>query len=237
MSVVNFKKLKEVSQKARETHLVDLGKYIDKKLEGLIVPIRVKSIEECIQLKKDFKPRGEKLTIEYKPFTRMPKSFRQMYMESDDYRKGITESTYFQVCKLDSDENAIERNKYRERLFNILIHFDMDYKTDDGLSLWEDAGLAKNNYDGLINIFSDIIKYEEHLDILDLVIDQVKNGNTDENSISSIVFQYGIRKTIEAIEDEEERKAFIENYTKLISEAQERLKNISEQKEEEKVDE
>jgi hypothetical protein len=220
---VNFKKLKQVAEKAKETHLIDLGKFVDKKLDEVIVPIRVKSIEECINFKNEFKLKKEKVSIEYKPFTRMPKAFRQMYMESEDYRKGQTENTYFQVCKLSEDETKIERRKYRERLFNILIHFDMDYKTEEGKTLWEDAELKPNDYDGLVDIFSDIIKYEVHLDILDLVIDQLKNGVHDENTISAVVFNYGIRKTIDAIEDEGEKKEFIYNYTKMIEDAQKRL--------------
>lgn len=225
MAVVSFRKLKEVSEKAKETHFVDLGKYVDKKLEGVIVPVRVKSIEETIKLKNDFKLKMGKLTIKYKPFTRMSKDFRKMYMESEDYVKGKTENTYFQICEVDKDEVAIERKKYRERLFNILLHFDMEYKTEEGKTLWEDAGLQKNDYDGLVTIFSDIIKFDVHLDILDLVIDQLKNGITDENMISAVVFNYGIRKTIDSIEDEEERKLFIENYNKMIEGAQKRLED------------
>ncbi|MGL4999676.1 MAG: hypothetical protein ACRC5T_11965, partial [Cetobacterium sp.] len=75
---VNFKKLKQVAEKAKETHLIDLGKFVDKKLDGVIVPIRVKSIEECINFKNEFKLKKEKLTIEYKPFTRLSKAFRKM---------------------------------------------------------------------------------------------------------------------------------------------------------------
>lgn len=223
MAVVSFKKLKEASEKAKETHLVDLGKYIDKKLDGVIVPVRVKSIEEVIKLKSDFKLKMEKLTIKYKPFNRLPKEFRKMYMESGDYIKGKTENTYFQICEINKDEVNIDRKKYRERLFNILLHFDMEYITEEGKTLWEDAGLQKNDYDGLVTIFSDIIKFDIHLDILDLVIDQLKNGITDENMISAVVFNYGIKKTIDSIEDEEDRKEFIDNYNKLIESAQKRI--------------
>ena len=219
MAVVSFKKLKEVSEKAKETHLIDLGKLVDKKLEGVIIPVRVKSIEEVINMKNDYKLKTDKLTIKYKPFNRLPKEFRKMYMESGDYMKGKTENTYFQICEVNKDEANIERKKYRERLFNILIHFDMEYKTEEGKTLWEDAGLTKNDYDGLITIFSDIIKFDIHLDILDLIIDQIKNGVTDEAVLSSLVFSYGIRKVVDSIEDETEKKEFVENYNKMLDEA------------------
>lgn len=224
MSVISLKKLKEISNKAKETYLLDLGKFLDKNLEGISLPIKVKSLEETMAIKSNYKLDKEELTVEYKPFRRMPKSFRDMYMKSENYRKGVTENTYFQLCKHSEDENKIERNKYRERLFNVLIHIDMDYTVEESnLSMWEDAGLEKGDYNGLINIFSDIIKYEKHLDILDLVIDKLKSGITDDTTILASIYRYGVEKTIESIEDETERKIFIENYNKMIEEAQKNL--------------
>lgn len=233
MAVVSFKKLKEVAEKAKETHLIDLGKYMDKKLEDVVIPVRVKSIEECIKLKNEYKLKNDKLTIKHIPFSRASKAFKKMYMESEDYVKGKTESTYFQICEVDKDETTIERKAYRERLFNILLHFDMDYKTEEGITMWEDAGLKVNDYDGLVTIFSDIIKFDVHLDILDLVIDQLKNGITDEATLSAVVFNFGMRKTIDAIEDEAERQEFIDNYNELVKGAQKRLAEKLKETEEE----
>lgn len=219
MAIVSFKKLKDIAEKSKETHLIDLGKFVDSKLEGVIIPIRVKSIEEAIALKDKYKVVDNNMTIEYKPFNRLSKKFRTFYMDSDNYRKGVTENTYFQICKLNEDENNIKRKQYRDRLFNILIHFDMEYKTEDGKTLWEDAELDKNDYNGLINIFSDIIKFDIHLDILDIVIEQLKNGVVDDVTISSMIFQYGIKKQIDSIEDEVEKKEFIENYNLMLEQA------------------
>lgn len=224
MSVISLNKLKEISTKSKETYFLDLGKFIDKTLEGISLPIKVKSLEETMTIKSEYELNQDKLTVEYKPFMRMPKSFRDMYMKTDEYRKGSTENTYFQICKLSQDENKIEKNKYRERLFNILIHIDMDYILEDSkLSMWEDAGLKKGDYNGLVDLFSGIIKYEKHLDIFDLVIDKLKSGITDESLILASIFEYGVRKTIESIEDETERKLFIENYSNMIEQAQKNL--------------
>ena len=206
MAIVNFKKLKEVAEKSKETHLIDLGKYVDKKLEGIIIPIKVKSIEECIDFKNKFKLKKEKLTIKYKPFTRMPKDFRQMYMESDDYQRGKTENTYFQVLEVSKDETTIEKKKYRQRLFNILVHFDMEYKTDEGVSLWEDASIPKDDYDALVDIFSDIIKYEIHLDKLDLVIDKIKSGIINEDELTSSIAMMDLKHYLDTNFDTEEDK-------------------------------
>lgn len=231
MSVISLSKLKEISSKSKETYLLDLGKFLDKTLEGISLPIKVKSLEETMAIRSKYNLQKENLTIEYKPFIRMPKSFRDMYMKTEGYRKGSTENTYFQICKLSEDENKIERNKYRERLFNILIHLDMDYIVEEtGKTMWEDAGLKVGDYNGLVDIFSGIIKYEKHLDILDIVIDKLKSGITDDTMIIASIYRYGVEKTIESIEDETERKIFIENYNHMIEEAQ---KNLNKDKEEE----
>ncbi|MGL6167446.1 MAG: hypothetical protein ACRC0Y_04065 [Fusobacteriaceae bacterium] len=233
MSIVNFKKLKEVSLKSKETHLIDLGKYIDKKLEGVIIPIRVKSIEECIDLKNEFKLKKEKLTIKYKPFTRMTKDFKQMYMESDEYKRGQTENTYFQILEVSKDESTIEKKKYRQRLFNILVHFDMDYLTEEGKNLWEDAGLNKHNYDGLVDIFSDIIKYEIHLDKLDLVIDKIKSGIIDEETLTQSIAMMDLRNYLDTNYDNEEDK--VQAFKDLVeasvkaNEAKEEKENLGEE--------
>ncbi|MGL6185536.1 MAG: hypothetical protein ACRC1T_09190 [Clostridium chrysemydis] len=229
---VSFKRLKEIAEKAKETHLIDFEKLVDKRLKGLIVPVRVKSIEECIKLKREFKLKNSKMTIEHKPFSRMPKAFRTMYMEDEAYRKGQTEVTYFQLCRLDVDESKISTVQHRERIFNIVIHFDMEYKTEDGKNLWEECGIAKDDYNGLVNIFSDIMVFPVHLDIMDLIIDQIKNGVTNETSLSAVVFNYGIRKTIDSIEDEGEREQFIKNYTKMVEDAQKRIETSMKELEE-----
>lgn len=224
MSVISLSKIKEISNKSKETYFLDLGKFIDKNLEGISLPIKVKSLEETMSIKSNYDLSKEKLTVEYKPFIRMPKSFRDMYMKTEGYRKGSTENTFFQICKLSEDENKIERNKYRERLFNILIHIDMDYILEESkISMWEDAGLKKGDYNGLVDIFSDIIKYEKHLDIFDLVIDKLKSGITDEATILASIFEYGVRKTIDSIEDETEKKIFIEQYTNMVQQLQSNL--------------
>lgn len=80
--------------------------------------------------------------------------------------------------------------------------------------------LKKNDYDGLINIFSDIIIYDNHLDILDLVIDQIKNGNVEEHEINIVIYQYKLRKIVEGFETEEEKKTFIDSYNEQVKEAQ-----------------
>ncbi|MGL5962554.1 MAG: hypothetical protein ACRCZ0_11495 [Cetobacterium sp.] len=206
MAIVDFKRLKEASKTAKDTHLIDLGKYIDKALEGIILPIRVKSIEEGIKLKQAYKEKSGKLTIEYKSFSRTPKAFREMYMKTDDYRRGVTETTYFQFCRVDTDNVNIEVADYRDRLFNILIHIDFDYKTEEDKTLWEETGLKPNDYVGVVDLFSDILVYSIHLDKFDLVIDKIKSGVLKEEDIVSSMAMLDLKHYLDSNYKTEEEK-------------------------------
>lgn len=233
MAVINFKNIKKVAEESQKTVNIDLGKFIDKVMDGIVIPIKVKSIEEAIKIKESFKHNDaeDKLTITYKPYSRTPKAFREMYAKEGLYRRGITEVTYFQIIETDKDTQKIERRKYRERLFNILIHLDMDYKNEDGVDMWTDAGLKKNDYNGLIDLFSGIIKYENHLDALDIIVDQVKSGVTDDATIGIQVMNANIRRMIDSIENEDERKVFIESLQNQIDKTREEALAMIEQKE------
>lgn len=219
MAIISISKIKEIAEKNSETHIINLGR-IDKKLEGVNIPIKVKTFEETLKLKNDFKLKKEKLTIEYKPFTRLPTAMKEIIMKDGSYRKGMTENTYYQLIKLNEDEDKIERMKYRERLFNVLIHLDMDYKTDDNKTLWEDSNLSKGDYNGLIDLFSGIIQYEIHIDLLELIIDSIRNGAYEDKDLDQVVNMYSIRKYLDTL-NEDERKEFFDNLSKI--------KNISEE--------
>lgn len=226
MAIVSFNKIKEIANKNNETHIVDLGK-IDKKLEGVSIPIKVKSFEDTIKLKNDFKIKREKLTIEYKPFTRLPKSLKEIIMQDGTYRRGMTENTYYQVIKLSEDNDKIERMKFRERLFNVLIHIDMGYVNEDGKTMWQDAEIPANDYNKLVDLFSEIIQHEIHVELLEVIIDSIRNGETKDEEIDNAIRLYTLRKHLGEL-SEEERKEFFTNLNKT----QEMINNISKNVEE-----
>lgn len=227
MAIISLKKVQEVSENSKKTHIIDLGKLLDPSLVGVKLPIKVKTFEETLNIKSNMKLKNQQLTIEYKPFSRMPRAFREEYMKSKNYRKGQTEVTYFQICKVSEDEEKIAINKFRERLFNVVIHLDMDYEISEGVTMWQDAEIEKNDYNALVDLFSRIIQYERHLDVLDIIIDKLKSGVTDENVLVATIFNYGLTKAIDSIEDETERKEFIDRYNqevqKLIEKGQKEL--------------
>lgn len=214
MAIISLKTIREIAEKNKETHILDLGKFLDKKLEGVCIPIKVKSLEDALQLKSDYKLKRKDLTIEYKPFSRLPKALKEEYLKNNDYRAGITDRTYIQILNVAKDETLLQKTKFRERLFNILIHLDMDYKTEEGKTLWEDCGIEKNNYNALVDLFSEIIQFEQHLDVLDILIDCIKNGNYEEKDLTIAVQSYGFRKYLDNLTPEE-RDEFIREMSKM----------------------
>lgn len=219
MALISMSKVKEIANKNSETHIINLGK-ISKKLEGVNIPIKVKTFEETLKLKNDFKLKRDKLSIQWQPFTRLPKAMKEIIMQDGNYRKGATENTYYQTIKLSEDMDKVERIKYRERLFNVLIHLDMEYKTEENKTMWEDAGLSKDDYDGLVDLFSGIIEYEAHIDMLELIIDSIRNGAYEDKDLDQVISMYAIRKYVDGL-DEDERKEFFNNLSKVKDIAEE----------------
>lgn len=213
MAIISLSKIKEIASKNSETHILNLGK-IDKKLDGVCIPIKAKTFEETLKLKNEFKLKKEKLTIEYKPFTRLSKPMKEIIMQDSNYRKGITENTYYQIVKIDEDMDKIERMKYRERMFNVLIHLDMEYINEDGKNMWDDAGIQKNDYNSLVDLFSNIIQYEAHLELLEIVIDSIRNGGHTDEELEQVIAMYNIRKYLDTL-SEDERKEFFQNISKI----------------------
>lgn len=230
MSVISLSKIKEIVNKNNETHIINLGK-IDKRLEGINIPIKVKSLEETLRLKSEHKLTREKLTIMIQPFTRMPKALKEVVIQDGSYKKGMTENTYYQLIKLDEDSAKLEKMKFRERLFSILIHFDMDYIVDEEnkTTMWKDAGIKPNDYNALVDLFSGIIQYDTHIELLETIIESIRNGQCTEQEIDTAISLYSFRKYLDGL-DEDERKTVMDNLSKVRELTQEIEKNVNEEK-------
>lgn len=230
MSVISLSKIKEIVNKNNETHIINLGK-IDKRLEGINIPIKVKSLEETLRLKSEHKLTREKLTIMIQPFTRMPKALKEVVIQDGSYKKGMTENTYYQLIKLDEDSAKLEKMKFRERLFSILIHFDMNYIVDEEnkTTMWKDAGIKPNDYNALVDLFSGIIQYDTHIELLETIIESIRNGQCTEQEIDTAISLYSFRKYLDGL-DEDERKTVMDNLSKVRELTQEIEKNVNEEK-------
>lgn len=217
MKAVSFNKIKELKHRLKETVLIDLGKFING-LDGIVIPIKVKTVEEVLDLQDKYKPQVGKMTIAYKPFRQMPKAFREFYKQSENYVAGTTETTYFQLLKLDEDENKIKAMEFRERLFNIILHIDMDYEVRKGVSYWEDAEIKAGDYNAVLDVFSGVLVFDNHLETLEVIIDSIKSGNTTEEQILAKVYFAGLNKYLATLPEDERKKA-IEDIEKARQEA------------------
>ena len=200
-------------------------------MEGINIPIKVKSLEETLRLKSEHKLTREKLTIMIQPFTRMPKALKEVVIQDGSYKKGMTENTYYQLIKLDEDSAKLEKMKFRERLFSILIHFDMDYIVDEEnkTTMWKDAGIKPNDYNSLVDLFSGIIQYDTHIELLETIIESIRNGQCTEQEIDTAISLYSFRKYLDGL-DEDERKTVMDNLSKVRELTQEIEKNVNEEK-------
>lgn len=230
MAVISFKQIKDIAKKNNETHILDL-KYIDTRLEGIKIPIKIKSLEETMRLKNEVSLDKEKLTIEYKPYSRLPKALREIILKDDNFRN-VSQNTYVQLVKLDEDASKIERMKYRERLFSLIIHIDMDYRNEEGKTMWEDAGIPKGDYNQLVDLFSDIIQYEAHLELFEVIIDTLRNGNDSDEFLTQAINFYMLRKRMEELTPEERKEVIdsIINTQKTLGEITEQVDKKLEEK-------
>lgn len=203
--MISLKKLKELSNQNKKTQIIDLGK-IDPQLKGINLPIKVKTYEETIKLKDSVKLDRDKLTIKTYPFTRLPKSVKETILKDDLFKHSMSDTTWVQLVKLDEDVAKLERAEFRERLFSILIHVDMDYTLEEGVTMWEDAELKKGDYIGLVDLFSGIIKHEDHLELLEVIINTLRNGQHTDDQIDIALRAYSFRKYLDTLDESDRNK-------------------------------
>lgn len=229
MGVSSIGKIKKILEKGKESIVLDLGNVLHPKLEGIIVPFKLKNYEEVIKISSKFKVENEPVITEYVRINKAPKDVQKLYSESiPSERKGLP--TYVLLCKTDKDSDKINVAKYRKKLFDVVIHLDMDYVQDEK-SLWETWELKKNDYNALVNLFSEIIDDEEMVDTLSVIISILKEGITEEDVINARVAMFKIFRNISKIEDENERKEAVETLQKTWKEMGEKeAKEIEEAK-------
>lgn len=217
MGVSSIKQIKTILKKGKESILLDLGKVLHPKLEGIIIPFKLKNYEEVIKISSRFKIDNEPLKTQYVRINKAPKDVQKLYSESISLeRKNLP--TYVLICETDKDSDKIEVARYRKKLFDIVVHLDMDYK-EDSKDLWELWGIPRNDFNALVNLFSEIIDDEEMVDTLVTIVSILKEGIYDENIINARVSIFKMIKMISKIEDETERKEAMESFQKAMQES------------------
>lgn len=225
MAVISLKKLKETIDKSKETYVLDMGKFVDPMLNGNNLPIKIKTYEETLKIKSSVKMKTDKLSIKFVEFRRAPKAFRDWYgQQIDSNRKEVPK--WIEICETSKDYEKIEMLKFRERLLDVVIHVDMDSKTEEGLTLWEESGLTVGDYVGVVDIFSKMINFEEHLTTLEIIIDELKNGITDDATLTAHLFLRRSYTSLMKIENKEDRENAIEDFNNMLIENQKQLDSL-----------
>lgn len=176
------KRLKEIRENNHKTIVVDLG-VIHENLKGLELPFKIKPFNEVLNLKASIKlpDIDMKDCIKTVPFRLLSEETKRMYREE---RPDLAYDTAL-IMVIDDTKN---RDKFKKRelelkLLDSLLHIDFDcvFENEEGkeITLWEDLGLEKGNYQGALEIFCDVLSQSEMIELLNKLVSLIKAKVTD----------------------------------------------------------
>ena len=176
------KRLKEIRENNHKTIVVDLG-VIHENLKGLELPFKIKPFNEVLSLKASIKlpDIDMKDCIKTVPFRLLSEETKRMYREE---RPDLAYDTAL-IMVIDDTKN---RDKFKKRelelkLLDSLLHIDFDcvFENEDGkeITLWEDLGLEKGNYQGALEVFCDVLSQSEMIELLNKLVSLIKAKVTD----------------------------------------------------------
>ncbi|QBJ04095.1 hypothetical protein FNU3_14 [Fusobacterium phage vB_FnuS_FNU3] len=176
------KRLKEIRENNHKTIVVDLG-VIHENLKGLELPFKIKPFNEVLSLKASIKlpDIDMKDCIKTVPFRLLSEETKRMYREE---RPDLAYDTAL-IMVIDDTKN---RDKFKKRelelkLLDSLLHIDFDcvFENEEGkeITLWEDLGLEKGNYQGALEIFCDVLSQSEMIELLNKLVSLIKAKVTD----------------------------------------------------------
>nr|DAX66621.1 MAG TPA: hypothetical protein [Bacteriophage sp.] len=176
------KRLKEIRENNHKTIVVDLG-VIHENLKGLELPFKIKPFNEILSLKASIKlpDIDMKDCIKTVPFRLLSEETKRMYREE---RPDLAYDTAL-IMVIDDTKN---RDKFKKRelelkLLDSLLHIDFDcvFENEEGkeITLWEDLGLEKGNYQGALEIFCDVLSQSEMIELLNKLVSLIKAKVTD----------------------------------------------------------
>ncbi len=176
------KRLKEIRETNHKTIVVDLG-VIHENLKGLELPFKIKPFNEVLSLKASIKlpDIDMKDCIKTVPFRLLSEETKRMYREE---RPDLAYDTAL-IMVIDDTKNK-DKFKKRElelKLLDSLLHIDFDcvFENEEGkeITLWEDLGLEKGNYQGALEIFCDVLSQSEMIELLNKLVSLIKAKVTD----------------------------------------------------------
>lgn len=176
------KRLKEIRENNHKTIVVDLG-VIHENLKGLELPFKIKPFNEVLSLKASIKlpDIDMKDCIKTVPFRLLSEETKRMYREE---RPDLAYDTAL-IMVIDDTKNK-DKFKKRElelKLLDSLLHIDFDcvFENEEGkeITLWEDLGLEKGNYQGALELFCDVLSQPEMIELLNKLVSLIKAKVTD----------------------------------------------------------
>jgi soluble cytochrome b562 len=226
MAKYNLNKIKKISQEASKPVVLNLGKFLGETMEGITLPFRIRTYEETLKLKNKYKLESGLATLKYVEFSKADKNLREFYEKSiPSERKSISRFVY--ICDAVADGGNLEILKFKERILEVVLNVDMDSVSESGKTLWEDLEIEKEDYVSLVNTFSNVIKYEEELIVLEAIVNVIKSGLRDEMQILiRVQIQNDLRK-IMAIEDESVREKTFKDYQDGFTKVQKSLEKTA----------
>ena len=115
------------------------------------------------------------------PFRLLSEETKRMYREE---RPDLAYDTAL-IMVIDDTKNK-DKFKKRElelKLLDSLLHIDFDcvFENEEGkeITLWEDLGLEKGNYQGALELFCDVLSQPEMIELLNKLVSLIKAKVTD----------------------------------------------------------
>ncbi|MGL5646977.1 MAG: hypothetical protein ACRDDY_03920 [Clostridium sp.] len=222
MAKYNLKKIKQISQEVQKNVTLNLGQFLGETMEGVIIPFRVRTYEETLKLKNQYKLDCGLATLRYINFDKADKNLRDFYEKQiPAERKNASRFVY--ICDAVADGGDLEVLKFKERILEVLLNINMEAESESGMTLWQDLEVEKDNYVELVNVFSDVIKYDEELMVLESIVGAIKTGLRDETQIAIRVSIQNDLRRIMSIEDEDARNKAYKEYQESFTKVQKNL--------------
>jgi hypothetical protein len=165
--MANIKSLKGVTR--RKNGIVELG-------DGVVLPIRTLSI-------------AEEVIGNFNEYYEIPKRNRRATQEEiEDIKKmdptfntkTIPMITDYDVASAAYQEALLEKEKLEEML-SVIKYIDMDYKLENGNTLWEDLGIKRGDWFRLAKIFAyDLCLTAKDLELITIEVKKLRGESVFE---------------------------------------------------------
>lgn len=222
------KRLKEIRENNHKTIVVDLG-VIHENLKGLELPFKIKPFNEVLSLKASIKlpDIDMKDCIKTVPFRLLSEETKRMYREE---RPDLAYDTAL-IMVIDDTKNK-DKFKKRElelKLLDSLLHIDFDcvFENEEGkeITLWEDLGLEKGNYQGALELFCDVLSQSEMIELLNKLVSLIKAKVTDIKDLTREMDTFKFWSIMDSL-PKEKREETLLNLQKDLEKRQKEIKAL-----------